>query len=133
MSTIESILHDGEELAIIVRNEYTADGVNFFTNPEYSQQLAYMRHKKGHKIKAHRHNEVERTVVKTNEVLLIKKGCLKVDFFTDVGAKVCSRFLESGDIILLIAGGHGFEAVEEVEFFEVKQGPYSGDSDKKHF
>jgi hypothetical protein len=32
---------------------------------------------------------------------------------------------------LLTAGGHGFEVLEEIEMIEVKQGPYSGDTDKR--
>ena len=36
-------------------------------------------------------------------------------------------------MILLAAGGHGFEVLEEVEMIEVKQGPYSGDNDKTRF
>jgi hypothetical protein len=41
--------------------------------------------------------------------------------------------LEGGDVILLVNGGHGFEVLEEVEMFEVKQGPYVGDQDKTRF
>jgi hypothetical protein len=41
--------------------------------------------------------------------------------------------LESGDVILLSNGGHGFEVLEEVEMIEVKQGPYCGDEDKTRF
>ena len=44
-----------------------------------------------------------------------------------------SRILESGDVILLIKGGHGFEVLEDLEMFEVKQGPYAGDADKIKF
>ena len=36
-------------------------------------------------------------------------------------------------MILLADGGHGFEVLEPVELFEVKQGPYAGDSDKVRF
>lgn len=41
--------------------------------------------------------------------------------------------LEAGDTILLVSGGHGFTVLEEVEMIEVKQGPYSGEADKKRF
>ena len=34
---------------------------------------------------------------------------------------------------MLVSGGHGFSVLEEVEMIEVKQGPYSGDADKKRF
>jgi hypothetical protein len=33
----------------------------------------------------------------------------------------------------LASGGHGFEALEELEMVEVKQGPYVGDKDKTRF
>ena len=44
-----------------------------------------------------------------------------------------SRVLGAGDVILLIAGGHGFEVLEELNMIEVKQGPYVGDADKTRF
>ena len=44
-----------------------------------------------------------------------------------------SVVLGAGDVILLVSGGHGFTVLEEVEMIEVKQGPYSGDADKKRF
>ncbi len=34
---------------------------------------------------------------------------------------------------MLVSGGHGFKVIDEVEMIEVKQGPYSGDQDKKRF
>ena len=52
-----------------------------------------------------------------------------VDFYTDAGKYVESRELGAGDVILLSAGGHGFEVLEEIEMVEVKQGPYAGDKD----
>ena len=44
-----------------------------------------------------------------------------------------SHFLETGDVILLSEGGHGFEILEETEMIEVKQGPYAGENDKTRF
>ena len=41
--------------------------------------------------------------------------------------------LESGDVILLASGGHGFVCLEETEMYEVKQGPYAGEMDKTRF
>jgi len=37
-----------------------------------------------------------------------------------------SHVLSQHDVILLIKGGHGFEVLEEIEMFEIKQGPYVG-------
>ena len=109
------------------------EGVDFITPSEYSQQVAYMHHPKGKLIDAHVHNLVHRNVVMTQEVLFIKKGILRVDFYDEYEDYLESKELRAGDIILLISGGHGFQILEEVEMIEVKQGPYAGDKDKKRF
>ena len=65
--------------------------------------------------------------------MAIKKGKLRVDFYDDNQTYIKSHILESGDVILLATGGHGFEVLEEVEMIEVKQGPYAGELDKTRF
>lgn len=126
----EEIKNGKELLAIIVRSTYHQDGVKFFTPDNLSQQLAYMSHPAGKLIEPHRHNPVSRNVLYTKEVLIIKTGSLRVDFFTEEQDYVCSRILVSGDVILLSAGGHGFEVLENLEMIEVKQGPYTREKDK---
>ena len=69
----------------------------------------------------------------TQEVLVIKTGKLRVDFYTDEKAYLKSYLLEQGDVILLASGGHGFEVIEDMEMYEIKQGPYAGDDDKTRF
>lgn len=118
---------------MIIRNNYICEGVDFITPNEYSQQVAYMHHPKGKVIDAHVHNLVHRNVVMTQEVLFIKKGILRVDFYDEYEDYLESRNLKTGDIILLVSGGHGFEVLEEVEMVEVKQGPYAGENDKRRF
>jgi hypothetical protein len=66
-------------------------------------------------------------------VLFIKSGKVRVDFYDDDKNYLESRILEKGDVILLAAGGHGFEMIENAEMIEVKQGPYCGDEDKVRF
>lgn len=124
---------DSSTLAIIIRENYSSEGIEFFTPDEYSQQLAYMNHPKGHVIIPHTHNHVERQVKYTQEVLLIKKGVLRVDFYDDAKQYIESIVLREGDIILLASGGHGFEVLENVEMYEIKQGPYIGEGDKTRF
>ena len=120
-------------LAIIVRSDYSCEGINFITPNEYSQQVAYMHHPTGKIIDAHVHNLVHRNVVLTQEVLFIKRGILRVDFYDEYEDYLESRNLYEGDFILLVSGGHGFHVLKEVEMIEVKQGPYAGDNDKKRF
>lgn len=130
---IEKIISDDKLLAIIMSRKFDARGIHFFTPDDLSQQLAYMHHPTGKLIEPHVHNPVKREVHYTQEVLFIKKGRLRVDFYDDHQNYLESRILEIGDVILLATGGHGFEVLEEVEIIEVKQGPYAGESDKTRF
>ena len=130
---IEEVHYQTEVLAIIVRRDFHKEGIHFFTSNDLSQQLAYMSHPTGKEIQPHVHKKVQREVHFTQETLFIRKGKLKVDFYSVNQEYLESRILESGDVILLIKGGHGFEVLEDLEMFEVKQGPYAGDADKIKF
>lgn len=130
---IDKIVYNNKILAIIIRSDYSKDGVDFFTPNDFSQQLAYMKHPKGKKIDAHTHNVVSREVKYTKEVLVIRKGKLRVDFYDDDKSYIESHIVNAGDIILLAFGGHGFECMEDVEMIEIKQGPYLGEQDKVRF
>ena len=130
---IETLKHGDQLLAVIVSNRFNEKGIHFFTPNDLSQQLAYMRHPAGKVIDPHVHNAVSRSVHVTQEVLFIKKGKLRVDFYDNGQKYLESRILEEGDVILLATGGHGFEVLEEIEMIEVKQGPYAGDQDKTRF
>lgn len=133
MGQVEEVRKKNKLLAMIIRNNYTCEGVDFITPGDYSQQVAYMHHPAGKVIDAHVHNLVHRNVVMTQEVLFVKKGVLRVDFYDEYEDYLESRDLHAGDVILLISGGHGFLVLEEVEMVEVKQGPYSGSTDKMRF
>ncbi len=130
---VERIEFEGELLAMIVRAHFSSSGVHFFTPNDFSQQLAFMKHPKGKAIQPHLHNSVVRSVEYTQEVLFIRKGCLRVDFYTTSKEYISSRKLFGGDVILLAKGGHGFEVLEDLEMIEVKQGPYAGEADKTRF
>jgi len=130
---IEQVADSDKIIAIIIRNSYSNEGITFFTPQDFSQQMAYMRHPACHRIAPHVHKRVDREVQFTQEVLFIKKGKVKVDFYTHEKKYLKSTILETGDVILLASGGHGFTMLEETEMIEVKQGPYAGDEDKEKF
>ena len=133
MRNVEEIRDGNRIIAIIINGEYGKDGIEFFTPAEFSQQLGYMRHKKGYKIQEHRHKLHTREVKYTLETLFVRRGRVRVDFYTDDEAYITCRELKTGDVILLASGGHGFEFLEETEMIEVKQGPHGGDDDKERF
>ena len=120
-------------LAIIIRESFSKEGIEFFTPDEYSQQVGYMKRPKGYHIKPHIHHQISRTVSNTQEVLIIKKGKVRVDFFDAQKEYLMSEFLLKGDLIILISGGHGFFMEKESEIFEVKQGTYMEEKDKEKF
>lgn len=130
---MEQIMNGDQVLALIIRHDYNEPGISFFTPDDYSQQVAFMRHENGKLIQPHVHNPVKREVLFTKEVLVIRRGKLRADFYTEEQEYVSSSVLDAGDVILLVEGGHGFEVLEEVEMFEIKQGPYAGEGDKTRF
>jgi len=129
----EEIIVDGQLCAIILLVDFDEPGIQFFTPNELSQQLASMSYTTGKVIPAHTHNPVVREVSYTQEALFIRKGKVRVDFYTQQREYRTSRVLSAGDVILLISGGHGFEVLEDLNMVEVKQGPYVGDMDKTRF
>ena len=130
---IEKIKANDKIIALIIRAGYHKEGIEFFTPNDFSQQLAYMNRPAGYKIAPHVHNKVQREVFYTQEVLFIKKGKVKIDFYDNDKNCIDTRILETGDVILLASGGHCFEMLEPTEMIEVKQGPYAGEDDKTRF
>jgi len=130
---IENITHNSLNLAIIIRASFKKEGIQFFTPDNYTQQLAYMNRPAGYVIQPHLHNPLKREVEFTKEVIFIKSGMVRVDFYDESQKYLKSSVLHQGDVILLAYGGHGFEILENCEMIEVKQGPYAGEQDKTRF
>ena len=131
---IEKIIYKKKKLALIVRGKYRKKkGITFFTPNESTQQFGYMKHKKKHIIKPHVHKKRLTKIYYTTEVILILKGILRVDFYTQFKKYLFSKILKSKDLLMLISGGHGFKVLKDVEMIEIKQGPYSLIKDKIKF
>jgi mannose-6-phosphate isomerase-like protein (cupin superfamily) len=96
-------------------------------------QLGVLAHAEGKIIVSHMHKPVSRRSNLTQEVLVVRKGRIRVDFYDNNDEYLESRILERGDVILLVSGGHGFEVLEDVDMIEVKTGPYIADDDKRVF
>ncbi|MEA4907966.1 MAG: hypothetical protein VB089_10100 [Anaerolineaceae bacterium] len=132
--TIQQIIVDGLLLAILIPRDHNEDGLHFVTPDDFPQQMAYMHHPAGKLIQPHMHCNQPKQIYVTQEVLVLKRGRLRVDFYDADQNYLLSRVVEAGDIILLAYGGHGFCVLDEVEMIEIKQGPYEGvESDKIKF
>ncbi len=130
---IENILHNGAVIALIIYKDYKQDGIQFLSSKEDSLQLGYMTRPKGYQISPHIHNPVKRNTIGTQEVLFVKSGKIRINFYSNDQIFLENRVLSAGDIILLVSGGHGIEIIEEAEIIEVKNGPFIEDADKSRF
>ena len=133
MNTIETITHDGQTVAILVRNSYDVDGIKFMSPNDFALQLGQMRRPAGYQVVPHIHNPVQRNTVGTQEVLFIKSGRIRIDFYSFSQVYLESRELGPGDFILLAGAGHGIEIIEEATIVEVKNGPFIEGADKGRF
>jgi hypothetical protein len=130
---MEKFIHENILFAIIVRKDFHRDGISFVTDGTGLLEMGYMSHSAGHVITPHKHLPYSRQTIGTHEVLFLKAGKVRVDFYSDEDICVGTRELVGGDWIILLSGGHGFEILEESVMFEVKNGPYAGDKDKIRF
>ncbi len=124
---------NGNQLGLIVRSWFSVSGIDFLTPDTFGQQVAYMNRPKGEIIQAHIHEPISRTLIGTQEVLYIRKGRIRVDFYESDRTYVSSVILEAGDLMLLNTGGHGFQVLEDIDMIEIKQGPFAEGRDKTRF
>ena len=92
-----------------------------------------MKHAKNHVIKPHLHLKRLTKIFLTSEVIILKKGKLRVDFYDEKRKYLFSIYINKDEIIMLVHGGHGFKVMKDVEMLEIKQGPYVLSKDKIKF
>jgi hypothetical protein len=127
---LETIIIDDTLYALVIRKEFTNENSQFFTEDKLQFQVGYIRYKKGETIQPHLHNKQERIVYLTPEFILLKKGKVRVNFFSDKKVLLGNTILNQFDSILLYEGAHSFDILEDMELIEVKQGPYIEENDK---
>ncbi len=129
----EKIEFKGELLALIIRGDYAPAKTEFLTPDTFKQQVGFVVYDKDKEIESHIHHEMSRSLKGTSEVLVLKNGHVRVDFYSQEKKYIESRDLKTGDILVLVSGGHGFYFYEHSVFLEIKQGPYIGPQEKERF
>lgn len=133
MEHVEHIAWNGKPLAYIIRAEINPQKTTFLTPSEFKQQVGFVVYPAGGEIQRHVHRPLERHLVGTSEVLIVRRGRCEIDIYNDERELIATRELGHGDIMLMVAGGHSFRMLEDTVFLEVKQGPYTGLDEKERF
>ena len=130
---VEYIKVEEELLCIIVKAPTYLDRTTFVTPENLNLQVGFVVYKAGEEVPRHYHNEIERTVSSTSEVINVRVGSCNVQIYDDSQNLVADRRLDVGDIIIFVGGGHGFRMNKDTVLSEVKQGPYIGIDEKTNF
>jgi len=133
MTAIEEIRSAERQLVLIVRREFHPDRTNFVTDDSLPMQVGFIVYPQGGEVGRHVHVPLERSLVGTSEVLIVREGRCQMDVYDDDRVLVATRELFAGDVVVIFAGGHGFRMLEDTTFLEVKQGPYTGLQEKERF
>lgn len=133
MDGVEWIM-DGEKiLSVVIRKQVDPAATTFITPDDFIQQAGFVVYPRGGEIRNHTHNPLERHITGTPETLFVRKGRLIARFYDESHALRGETTIESGDILMLVNGGHGFTMLEDTVLFEIKQGPYTGLVEKETF
>lgn len=130
---VEHIHSNADCLAIIIRSSFLPERTTFLTPDEYKQQVGFVVYPEGGEIQRHVHKPLERNIVGTSEVVVVREGYCEVDIYDGDRELVATRELSEGDVMLMVGGGHGFRMLEDTVLLEVKQGPYTGVDEKERF
>lgn len=89
-------------------------------------QFGLLAHRAGFVEPAHIHHPVKREIQDLQQMFVVQRGIVAVDFFDDSGIKFAEVILRKGDAILLVDGAHSVRVLEDMQCVSVKQGPFLG-------
>lgn len=133
MKGIEFV-NDGEViLSLIIRSDVSPEKTTFVTPDEFYQQAGFVVYPAGADIANHTHLPISRHLIGTPETLIVRKGKMIARFYNMDHELKGQATLQTGDIVMLVNGGHGFTLLEDTILLEIKQGPYTGLVEKERF
>lgn len=130
---IEHFESNGRTIAYVIRSAFSPERTTFPTPSELNFQVGFIVYPAGGEVPRHVHKPIERHLDGTSEVIVVKSGRFWLDVYDDDRVLVATRELQTGDIMLMVGGGHGFRMIEDTVLLEVKQGPYTGLDEKERF
>lgn len=133
MDGVEKIMDGDRILSLIIRGTVEPSETTFVTPDEFYQQAGFIVYSSGNKIPSHIHTPIERHLIGTPETLFVRKGKMEVRFYNEEKKYITKSIVNSGDVLMLVNGGHGFTMLEDTILLEIKQGPYTGLVEKERF
>ena len=133
MTAIEEIRAADRLLALIVRQRFRPERTHFVTDDSLPMQVGFIVYPHDGEVERHVHVPLERSLVGTSEVLIVRSGRCEMDVYDDDRTLISTQELVTGDVVVIFGGGHGFRMLEATTFLEVKQGPYTGLDEKERF
>lgn len=119
--------------ALFMKHGISTPGARFMTDNTMPFQVGLFERPAGYHVKAHQHPPQKYDVGTTSEFLYIEQGKMHVTIFDEEWNVLREETLTVGDAMLALRGGHEVKMLEPVRFYEVKQGPFPGDSASKVF
>ncbi len=131
----KEVKKDNEVLARLVKAEDWNEGLGFYSNDEEVIQVGTWQYNSGKELMKHIHNEVDRTITRTNEVLYVVSGKVKAFIYDLEEILVEELMVDTGDTLILLDCGHGYEIMaDNTKVIEIKNGPYLGaETDRRRF
>lgn len=104
-----------------------SNGLNFFSDDSEFVQVGSWVYQAQKELLAHTHNHLDKVAGWTQEVLYIRKGKIRANIYNSAELKVSEIVASEGDVLILLAGGHGYSILEDgTQVLEIKNGPYLG-------
>ncbi|HSE30665.1 MAG TPA: hypothetical protein VLA93_03705 [Pyrinomonadaceae bacterium] len=127
----ETIEHNGTRYAEVIWSGTELEETRFFSPSDSSFQFGLLAHKAGFIEPPHYHKPVRRVVDDLQQMFVVQRGVVAVEFYDDKGIRFREVILRQGDGIVLIHGTHAIRVIEDMQCLSVKQGPFLGAENDK--
>ncbi|PWT93229.1 MAG: hypothetical protein C5B55_04930 [Blastocatellia bacterium] len=127
----ERVAYDGLTYAEIIWANANVSTTTFFSPADASFQFGLLAHAAGFVEPPHYHKPISRTISDLPQMLVVQRGVVAVQLFSDNGELLREIVLNAGDAIVLVHGVHAIRVIEDMQCISVKQGPFLGEENDK--
>ena len=128
---IEVIEKGGVRYAEIIWAGTSAQRSTFYSPDDSAFQFGILARPKGFIEAPHVHKKIPRTVEDLQQMFVVQRGVVAVDFYDESGSRFREVVLREGDAINLVHGAHSIRVLEDMQCISVKQGPFFGAENDK--